>query len=134
MSSKIREKPKPESRPLIDFLEAEKWIEQKLGHPLRDCLSSEDHYGQWCKAHRETPCGNDAEQYARYRQAQDGYDSRPEYRDYWHLLVDRCDIHNPCVIQVTPDLLKSGTEPWQDEITRAFIAEFGPDAEYWVEW
>ena len=98
-------KPKPKRREHVDFHEAEKWIEEKLGYPLRDTLGR--HKGN-CNV---------------------------EYRDYWHFLIDRFSdsIHDPCVISITSDLFED-CEPWQAEITAAFIAEFGEDAEYWVEW
>ena len=117
----------------IDYSEAARWVEGKLGYPLRDNLLSFGHYNAWCLVHGEEPTPSNKEQYARYVTADDGQRVRPEYRDYWHFLVNRLDVDNGCVITITAELLED-CEPWQQEITRAFISEFGDGCEYWVEW
>lgn len=55
-----------------------------------------------------------------------------EYRDYWHFVIDRHDyITNGSEFEITTDMLDG--EDWQNEITQAFIDEFG-ETSYWVEW
>jgi len=55
------------------------------------------------------------------------------YLDWWHFLCNHRDIGNPCDITISNDLLDYG-KPWQNEITQAFIDEFGEDAVYHVWW
>ena len=88
--------------PMFNYNECSKYIENKLGYPLRDTLG--------------TFKGNSV-----------------EYRDYWHYLID-CHNHitNGCCFQITSDMLEDGKD-WQNEITQAFIDEFG-ETSYWVEW
>lgn len=57
-----------------------------------------------------------------------------EYRDFWHWVIDVCEVHNGCVLYLGADQLGLCKEPWQREILEAFIKEFGDDQEYWVEW
>lgn len=129
-------KPKPVRRRAVDYDEAEKYIEAKLGYPLRDTLGlysgSKGHYVAWCEKHGEEDDMLSQDQYARYRDAPDGEATAPEYRDYWHFLVDRCEVRNGGTVRISSDLLESSA-PWQQEITRAFIEEFG-ECEFWTEW
>ncbi len=99
-------KPAPQPRkPILLYAECEKWIGEKLGYDIRDTLGSMELVSR----------------------------EECEYRDYWHFLCDQMEVHNGSEITIGSDLLGCGTD-WQDEITRAFIAEFGDGAEYWVEW
>ena len=131
--SRIDVKPVEIAKYAIDFGDARRWIEQLLGYQLRDTLNSHPHYHEWCRKHDEKPDNNSHEQYARYKAATDGEAECPEYRDYWHFLVDRCDVHNGGTVTIDTDLLE-GCEPWQADITQAFIDEFGDECEYWVKW
>lgn len=126
-------KPTETAKTAIDWMAARQWIEQDLGYDLCDTLKSSEHYDEWCRKHSEDPATGSREQYARYVAAEDGNAQRPDYRDYWHFLTERCDIHNGGIVMIGLDLLES-CEPWQADITQAFITEFGDECEYWVEW
>ncbi len=56
-----------------------------------------------------------------------------EYRDYWHFICDELCITRQSFGFINEDLLKHDNE-WQDEITQAFIDEFGVDTEYYFDW
>ena len=56
-----------------------------------------------------------------------------EYKDFWHLLVDKKTVHNGCVITIYLEDA-DGAEDWQRQIIEAFVTEFGEGAEYWVDW
>ena len=127
---------KPKSKSVvtaIDYSEAARWVEGKLGYPLRDTLFRRRHYSDWCMVRGEEPDSDSQEQYARYHADPDGAAAKPEYRDYWHFLVDRLNVANGCLITIGSGLLDDSL-PWQQEITRAFISEFGDHVEYWCEW
>lgn len=99
------DKPIETTKSAIDWNEAKLFIEEKLGlHDLRDTLGM----------------------------FKDGHNVNVEYRDYWHLLCDNCEISNGGTIFIESHLL--GAEPWQDEITQAIIDEFGDECEFWTEW
>ena len=63
-----------------------------------------------------------------------------DYKDFWHFLLD----YNPLINNGSftsfeeygngLSLEEAGIEKWQDKIVRTFIAEFGEEAEYWIEW
>lgn len=99
-------KPEPKQRksPIYIYLECEAYIESKLGYRLRDTLEK----------------------------FKDGKSRDVEYRDYWHFIISRHDyITNGSEFEITIDMLDG--EDWQNEITQAFIDEFG-ETSYWVEW
>lgn len=95
------------TRHAYNWLEAEKWIEQKLGKPLRD-------YG--CKFKGPNK------------------DMNNPYWDYWHYILETQDVNNPCYIYISSEWLNDDDEDWQKEITQAFVDEFGDESEYYVEW
>jgi hypothetical protein len=96
------------SRTSYDWSESVKWIEQKLGRKLRD-------YG------------------AKFEGENKSIDN--VYRDYWHYICDIQEISNPCYIYVSSEWIEFGdAEDWQNEITQAFIDEFGDEEEFRVEW
>ena len=99
-------KPKLQSRKAYEYSDCAKWVEQKLGYDIRNTL------------------GN---------RSPEGFKERREYRDWWHFIIDYLDVRNGCYISIEKDLLENGNN-WQNEITQAFIDEFGEDAEYWVWW
>lgn len=86
-----------------------------------------------------------------FLQARDGYDERnhagrrftgepndPPYRDFWHYIVERYEIHNGCYITLRADF---EAKPWQQEIIGKYLDTFGESddsgevcAEFWVEW
>lgn len=54
-----------------------------------------------------------------------------EYRDFWHFILDRRDIHNGCEFRMpSPTEAK---KDWQKVILEEFHKEFG-EGPYWVEW
>lgn len=57
------------------------------------------------------------------------------YQDFWHFIVDNCDVRNGDLIHIWNDV--SGND-WQNEILALYRAEFlekGEDAlTFWVEW
>jgi hypothetical protein len=63
-----------------------------------------------------------------------------KYKDFWHFLLDYNPELNKGSFLTFEEygcglsLEEAGIEEWQDKIVRAFIAEFGEDAEYWIEW
>lgn len=120
-------KPKPEPRYAIDYNKAAEWIESLLGYPLDDTLRSEEHYGDWCSRHGEACDESSQEQYARYRAADDGEAQCPEFRSFWHFLIDCGQTGEE--LRITSDLLERA-EPWQAEIVQAFVREFGEEAIY----
>lgn len=126
------DKPKLIAKFAIDWNDAQKWIEEQLGYDIRDTLKSAEHYGLWCLRHSLEPDGSSQEQYAAYKAAPDGDGECPEYRDYWRFIIHREDVHNGGMIMVSSDLLED-CEPWQAEITQAFIDEFG-ETYYWTDW
>lgn len=97
-------KPKPKIIKRLDYHECKDYIEEKLGYKLRDTL------GKFS--------------------TKDGYNSSIEYRDFWHFLVDKCNIHNGCQIWMPEP--ECGNE-WQRPILEAFHEEFG-EGPYWVSW
>lgn len=102
------DKPTPVTRPaMLDFFECKKWVEKKLGYDIRDTLGKFD------------PENDDRR-------------GEIEYRDWWHLLCTIQNPHNGSDIWIGSEML--GEQPWQDEITKCFIDEFGDDQTYWVEW
>jgi hypothetical protein len=59
------------------------------------------------------------------------------YQDFWHFLVDRCDIKNGCWIHLPEDWEDdSSIEDWQKEILKYFQDFLGDDfyKRMWVEW
>ena len=129
-------KPVPITKSAIDYSEAAKWIGQKLGYDLRDTLNSDSHYGDWCRKYGEEVKSDSKEQYARYTAADDGDKARPDYRDYWHFLIDHCAVSNGGIITIGLWLLddRSRCQRWQIIITKEFISEFGDNCEYWTDW
>lgn len=94
-------KPKAEKMVVFDYHECAAFVGQKLGYDLCDTLG------------RFT--GN----------------PKAEYRDFWHFLIDHCDIHNGCQIWMpTPEKCN---KDWQNVILQAFLDEFG-EGPYWVSW
>lgn len=63
-----------------------------------------------------------------YKNEEDG-----EYRDFWHFLVDRCQIHRGCYITVSEET-GDGAEEWQKELLSLFLTEFGSSIYIWVDW
>jgi hypothetical protein len=63
-----------------------------------------------------------------------------EYKDFWHFMRDYDPEINKgsfTSFEGYGDGLpieEAGIEEWQDKIVRTFIAEFGEDAEYWINW
>ena len=63
-----------------------------------------------------------------------------DYKDFWHFMLE----YDPSInngsftsFEGYADGLSSeevSIEEWQDKIVRAFIAEFGEEAEYWIDW
>lgn len=53
------------------------------------------------------------------------------FQCYWHFLIDATGLSNGSNIYLPSE---DRGEPWQQEITKAFNAEFGQEAEYWVSW
>jgi hypothetical protein len=104
--SKPNQMKKPEPRKIerLDYNECAKYIGEKLGYDLRDTLG---------KFKRQP------------------YDDSIEYRDFWHLIIDRCDIHNGCEFWMPEE--DSAEEDWQVPILKAFWEEFG-EGPYWVSW
>jgi len=129
----MMQKPTPLTKSAIDWSEAKEWIDQQLGYDIRDALDVKSYYGNWCDRNGLEPDGNDQQQYAQYKSAEDGERNRPEYRDYWHFLIDRRDIHDGGCVGVGSDLLED-CKPWQAEITQAFIDHFGDECEFWTDW
>lgn len=99
------DKPKQHARkPIYYYRECACYIGYKLGYDLRDTLGK-------FKSNKNKDF---------------------EYRDYWHFVIDRHDyITNGSEFEITSDMLDG--EDWQNEITQAFIDEFG-ETSYWVEW
>lgn len=59
------------------------------------------------------------------------YDDTIEYRDYWHYVLDKNgNVSNGAQVWIFED---EDGEPWQQEITKVFLDEFG-DGPYWVSW
>lgn len=60
------------------------------------------------------------------------------YQDYWNMIVNwkSEQISNPCYIDLAYDVGEEycNMEPWQEEITLAFQAEFSKEALYYVDW
>ena len=127
-------KPTLKTRSAVNYHEAEKWIEGKLGYPLRDVRRSRDHYASWCENHGIVCRPNSKKQFAQYQNAPDGEKLRPEYLDFWHFICDEFNPMNGGTIIISSDLLDGRAQPWQEEIVRAFIAKFGDGCEYWTEW
>ncbi len=125
-------KPTPITKSAVDWSEAEKWIGQQLDYDIRDTLDWKSHYDNWCDRNG-LPDGNDQQQYSQYKSAEDGEQDCPEYRDYWHFLIEHRSVHNGGTVLVGSDLLED-CEPWQAEITQAFIDHFGDDCEFWTDW
>lgn len=99
-------KPKIKKRTIEywDWNECTKWVEHKLGYPIRDTLES-----------FKLKWPNDI-----------------EYRDFWHLVVEYCDVNNPGEIYL--DVLEGAKlKDWQKEILQCYLDEFG-EGPYWVEW
>lgn len=97
-------KPKKIKLEMYDYHECEEYIAHKLGiKDLRDMLGK----------FQSTP-----------------YDNAIEYRDYWHYIMDKNDVHNPCQIWIFDDEF---AKSWQQEVTKAFFNEFG-EGPYWVSW
>jgi len=98
-------KPKPRKEEVLYLQDCEKYVAHKLGlHDLRDTL------GKFAK-----PLKKNWEEI--------------EYRDFWHFLCDKQEVHNGCDIW----MLDEGDEPWQTEIVNCFLDEFG-DGPYRVNW
>ena len=96
-------KPKTKKVKRLDYHECADYISKKLGYNLRDTL------GRWKGM---------------------VYQPDLEYRDFWHYLVEVCQISNGCEIYLPhPDDVKG----WQKPILQAFWDEFG-QGPYWVEW
>ena len=95
-------KPTATTRTVMEYSEAAEYIESLLGYQLRDTL-----------ARFETGKINDDR----------------EYRDFWHLICDSCDVHNGSYIHIP-----EGEQEWQKDISKAFYDVFGEDQEYWVQW
>ena len=129
-------KPTPITKAAIDWNEAVKFIETQLGYDLRDASGKADHFVNWCRRHNKDNAGSNQEeqkQWSEYVTAPDGQQREPEYRDYWHFLIDHCDIHNGGSFIIYSWLLDD-CEPWQEAITQAFLDHFGDECEFWTDW
>lgn len=100
------DKPQLKTRQAFDYHECERYIEYQLGYKLGDTL------GRW-----DTSPPKDV-----------------EYRDFWHFLCDRCNLHNGSYFNMKHIDEDKNLKPWQLEIINAFYLEFGEDATYWVDW
>lgn len=105
-------KPVPKIKKVLYYNECEKYIAEKLGiKDLRNVAG-------------KTYDGSAA-------------DNAKKYLDFWHFLCDSNDVHNGCEIMMPyceEDAIYEDKDKWALDIARAFAAEFGPDAEYWVAW
>ena len=56
------------------------------------------------------------------------------YRDFWHFIIDRCDIRRGCFFSLPEDM--DATEDWQKEILTMILTEFPELAteRIWVDW
>ena len=117
----------------IDWNEAKEWIDQQLGYDIRDTLDVGSHYENWCGRNGFKSSSDDQQQYSQYKSAEDGERDCPEYRDYWHFLIECRSIHDGGTVVMGSDLLED-CESWQAEITQAFIDHFGDDCEFWTDW
>lgn len=104
------DKPQPVARPpILQYHQCKDYISRKLGYDIDDTL------GKWPKTEGQDNPRN------------------VELRRYWAFLIDRFNIHNGMVIHISSDLLEDA-EPWEAEITNAFINEFGDNTAYLVSW
>jgi len=102
---------KPEKKTIVtcayDWSESVTWIEHKLGRKIRDYAN---HLGE------NRTLGN-------------------PYWDYWHYICEICEPTNPGSIYISSEMIEFGeATDWQNEITQAFIDEFGDEEEFLVEW
>lgn len=98
----------------LDYPECADYIEKKLGYNLRDTL------GKFSTENTKS-----------------GAYEKIEYRDFWHFIVDVCNVHNGCEFYM-PDpkdewYFKDNKREWIKPILEAFWEEFGAGP-YWVEW
>lgn len=106
------QKPQPKTIERLDYLECVAYIEEKLGYELRDTLG-------------KFKLNN-------FDKSIQSFDKSIEYRDFWHFIIDNCEIHNGCEIYMP--LVCEDNQPWQNEILKAFHDEFGEEAQYWIWW
>jgi len=112
--NKVVKKPVLKKHEFYDYHECAEYIAKKLGKKnLRDC--------------GEKHCGKK--------------DLTAPYQDFWHYLIETNDINNGCLIVGIglfngEALATEENSKWSFciPILKAFEDEFGPNAQYWVEW
>lgn len=138
-------KPKPQTRVLLDYLECTKYIEEKYGFETRDVLDSRSHWTKWCALKgydlnspiaKLAPSQGGANWFKEYMEAPDGEASRPEYRDFWHVLCDFELIQNDSVFTMSREQFEDEPQ-WVQDVAKLYFDEFGEgkdEIEFSVSW
>lgn len=133
-------KPVPENRPSLDFSDCTAFIEDKYGIDTRDYARSHLQFGEWCDAKgygEKDPDGNDRSSsqvwFAEFKKdVEDGAVVERPYQDFWHWLLEVCDIHRGATMELYEGI-EENAEPWQKEILGCYLSEFGRGP-YLTDW
>lgn len=127
-----------------DYDELVTYVEHKLGHPLRDTLGSFKHFDEWCDFMgygwvdpEGKVRGSSKVWFAEYQAHPEGEAKRPEYRDFWHWLIDQYGVRNGSLVrfELREDLESlPENKAWVKEILECMIAEFGEEFNVFIEW
>ena len=135
------DKPKKKVREYYDYHECSKFLEEKYKYQERDYL------GRWSfqrecvdavnKKYGKSWYNKSASMFdEQERKASDEYDklmeSQPEYKDFWHWVVDRYEVHNGGKITFTEGYADK-EEEFIKTIYNYYMTEFGEDGELTME-
>ncbi len=133
-------KPKPKSRPSLDFSECTKFIEEKYKIDTRDYANSHMQFFEWCDAKGYGGTDPKGEKRAESQvwfaehqaEIKAGTVIERPYQDFWHWLTDVCDIHRGATMELYEGIEETA-EPWQKEILDLYLKEFGRGP-YLTDW
>jgi len=145
------EKPQQHAIKAWDYREIVDYIQNKHGVDLRDYagkFSGKNSFGSWCDSKgygQIDPDGkNRGESHIWCREfnqdVAEGKWIESPYLDFWHWIMDVCEIHNGCYFHVPIDYWKNRTIPenkkWIAEILKMFeeFADEKGDVFCWISW
>ncbi len=106
-------KPKLQTKEYLDYRQCADYVAYKLG-----VLDIRDYAGKFRSKNANKDAWKDI-----------------PYQDFWHFLIDKCDVTNGGFISITTEIGHGEEiEDWQALILKTFIEEFGEEVEYMTYW
>jgi len=126
-------KPKLQTSEFYNYAEVISFIEKKHNINTRDYAHSDIQFNEWCDSKgygQKDTAGQDrgASQiwFAEFqREITDGLVFERPYQDFWHWLVDAFSVSRGGVLALSNEDLELADEPWQSEILKLILEEFG---------